>query len=309
MRAIGCLLLSGLAAGCAAETGQSLQILGALAPSTTCTFDSASTIFRSSGSYDPRGYGMFVPDGYAIGLKVDNQLVTPTQDPANTTGNRNTRNPANDIAIAGVEACWDLASRHLNATAFDNGLAFDCGSLPDDQREFITASTTATAGGLAVVVASVLQPRHLRAAGIFGADFDPQSLPTTAIQTTTILGPSFSLPVTQSSDTPPETRSPAWGGFPRDALNTARVLVQVRAVGKTQTGIPEKSNWLVYPIDVTPGALATACDPTPAQGVCPAPAGATIYFGNFVNVGGSCLPGMGGSVSCFAVTTCPTTTP
>ncbi len=306
MRAIGCLLLSGLVAGCAAETGQSLQLIGALIPNTTCVFDSTATVFRSSGSYDPRGYGTFAPDGYVIGLKVQNLLTTPTSDPANTGTAlpHNVRNPANDIAIAGLEACWDLASNHKNMTAFDSWLAFDCGSLPADQRGFITASTTATAGGASVIVASLLQPAHLQARNIFGADFDPRNLPTTAIQTTTTLQPSFSLPVTQSADTAYDARSPAWGAFPQDPLNTARVLVQMRAVGKTQTGIPVKSNWLVYPIDVTPGLLALACEPTPAYTGCTTTPG-TIYIGNFLDLGTSCLPGMGGSVSCFSVTTCP----
>jgi hypothetical protein len=281
--------------GCSAERGASLEITGVPAPSTSCVYSASGTEFLATGEYDPRGYGNYAPNGFTMALRLQNNSVLPATDPAVIEGGRNVRSDGNDIHVVGFDVCWDLASRHS-----DYGAArLDCGTLDATRRAFIAASTNVTAGGSeGIAVLDVLQPAHLRGPNIFGPSFAPTEIPVFAPALIGGKTVSFSYPVESSKSA---GRSPNWGGFPTDADNNrVAIFVGLRATGNTVAGSDVVSNWVTFPITIAVGMLADSCQPYPQ--ICGTN---NDYIGGFVNVGGSCHPGAGGSTSCTTVTTCP----
>lgn len=304
------LAVCGVLLGCSAETGASLEITGVPAPSTSCTLSASTTDFLSRGILDPRGYGFYVPLGFNLPVLLQNNGITPDTDPATIEGGRNVRNRGNDVHVSGFDVCWDRAAKHGEYGAS----RIDCESMPTSQRAFISTSVNVLAGGgKSVTSVTVLQPQHLQAKGIYGPSFNPTAIPSITPQfpvaTPTVGGKTvpFTYPAESASFA---GRAPAWGGvtdpvndpgFPHVANNTDRVIVAVRASGTTAGGSGVTSNWLTFPVDVSVGYLSAFCTPFPDATGCTA----NNYFGGFIDLGASCLPGAGGSVTCTTTTACP----
>lgn len=282
---------------CGAESGTVLQILDSPELTEACELDAGADAFRATGRYDPRGFGWMWPTAFHLPLRLRNNMVAV--DDSSDDGYL--RPNANDAEILGFDVCWALASIVGGFGSFGDGIPFDCEDLPVDQRGFVASSgTVAAGGGLTALTVDVLPLTALQAAGIFGAAFDPSILTSVEIIDSHANASYFGDELLESAAS--ASRSAAWGTFPYDPSNTARVLVVLRAKGKTQVGAVVQSNWYVYPIDVSIGAAATACGSPPPPQSCPS--GGTAYVGVGLDLTESCLPFQFGDLECVEVA-CP----
>ena len=86
-----------------------------------------------------------------------------------------------------------------------------------------------------------------------------------ALQADDIIGPGFEpndmdfIFGTRSTVDPTEvdTRGAGWGDWP--AAYSSNLLIQVRAVGRTQDGNRIRSNWVVHPVEVCASCLGGLC--------------------------------------------------
>jgi len=255
-----------LASACAVEeSGTGLEITGAVEPDlTTCK---AGTILFESGLYDPMGLiNETTPDGFLIGLSVENKLRGSDVDQVGTShGWGSVRPNANNLQILGFDACFYRAD-DISVAAFNShqdGQPIDCSSLPKDQQAFLATSLWIPPTTLGNTTIKILTPSQLQAEALFGPNFKAEDIP---VQGSISIDTNFDADTTDPTDEvysfgpesfAPETRNQAWGTFPADQKST--IIVQMRANGKRQTGEIVQSNWYVLPIEICLGCAATTC--------------------------------------------------
>ena len=309
MRHLSTFVWVGLIAACSVDNGgTSLQIVDTPLPDDSCILRPDASVVSSSGMYDPHGDAGLVPGSFDIGIRLTNNMIIPTNDPA-TSFTRSVRANVNDVVLLGFNVCWDLASRHQNYGSADDGMPFDCGKLPAAQSAFVPSTGTVPANaGKAVVFVSVLTADALRAPDIFGPDFYPADLPERVRAVVSNPQPPFSLPLAngacEQDPTTHEcaaTRDHNWGNFPETPDDTATMLIEMRAVGKTQGGLSILSNWFLYSVDVCVGCLARSCG-VPQRADCTD--GSSSYVGGIVDFTASCQPFQFHGRKCLALA-CP----
>ena len=233
----------------AVENGTALEIINATAPdAVSCE---AGTLPMTIGTYDPVGVlDQSTPDGYIIGLSIENRLREASVDQVATShGWGEVRPNANNLQIVGFDVCFYRADDISIASfgSYSDGNPIDCSLLPTDQREFIPSSLWIEPATLGVTKIKTLSPTHLQAAGVFGSQFKAENIP---VQGETTVDTNFDADTSDPTDKvysfgpesfSPDTRNEAWGNFP--AAQKATLIVQMRANGKRQTGEIILSNW------------------------------------------------------------------
>ncbi|MBN1962284.1 MAG: hypothetical protein JW841_15215 [Deltaproteobacteria bacterium] len=264
---------------CGAEKGASLQILDSPAPNDSCEFSADTTYYLPSGFYDPHGYGGFSQGAYSFTMRLVNNMITPSEDPA-TLFDRDVRSSTNDVNIIGFNMCWDLASNYERYGSANNGTPFKCNELPQDQKSFIaSAANIAAGGGKLAVTVLVLDLEALQAPGIYGSGFFPAAIAEAPKQTTSTNQLPFSLPLTVSTN--------YWGDFP--LTGSDRILLLTQAIGKNQSGDPVSSNWFLFPVDICVGCIINDCGASPTY-VNDCGDGTSAYEGSVIDLTNSCLP-------------------
>ena len=297
-----CLLL--LLATCGVEEGVSLQITAVAKINASCSIDAPTTLTLSRGFYDPRGFiNGGVPTGYQLLLNIRNNLAQAKADPVAgfTTDNRHP--DANDAQIVGFDVCW-FSADESDATAYgswDNGVPerLKCGSLPASQKRVVPATGEAkSGGGLVGLAVEVLDLAALQSlyGGAFNPLYDPSN-PDGSLDPIGPYGPALKQYSYAPGDPSNAARDAAWGNFPLAPQST--VVLQARAIAKLQDGSIQRSDWLVYPIDICVGCMSDACGPLTIGAPCGG-SGPSALTGSVVDIGTSCLPSQEGTIMCLA---------
>lgn len=271
---------------CTVESGTMFELVAMSRPAVaTCIFNPDSPLIESSGFYDPAGQ-----DGYVLAPMFVNHMVDETYDDVQNASGDNIRPSANSITITGFETCFyreNDPNLDVNQLTPKGQTLVDCTSLPQAQQRFIVSSGTAPPdGGRNLAIIEVLTHQDLRA--LYGDDFNPMAIPNIGPYGEDgdgdgfTDGPSDFIRFSQLSEDPSSpTRSVAWGNFPE--AREDRVVIQLRAVGKLQTGQAITSNWRHFPINVAVGVVDGACGDMFLQ-QCITTCGSDLCQGAFADV-------------------------
>ncbi|MFC1611615.1 hypothetical protein ACFL6C_11705 [Myxococcota bacterium] len=249
--AIGLGLIIVVASGCSAEGGTLLQITHVPTRDSSCNFEIGK--FLHTGFYDPRGVLDVAPLGYVHEVSITNRAAV--------AGEGNQTIDANDAHILGFDACWFRADPESTYASFYEFGGFDsgvpdevrCENLPDANKRFVASGGTIAAGGAeAIFGVTLLGETVLK--GMYGSAFEPENLPAKGVLNSAVVGEGYSH---QPADGPEKPRDAGWGEFPE--TQPARVIVQVRARAKLQSGNNVESNWFVFPVDVCVGCVSDIC--------------------------------------------------
>jgi hypothetical protein len=220
------LLLCGVL-GCAERNNVSLQIVRSIAPDSSCAFG------PSNASIDAGGFDPTFGQPYTLGMVLRNNLETEDDDPSKGFAGQNNRPRTNDILLQGFQTCIYRAA-DMNVLT-----APDCDDVPAAQRANIPSAETIDRQGSAAVGIQLLGVASLQT--LYSASFDPTSIPTAGADPTgTVLS--------ASAESPGSGRSASWGTFPADTQDT--IIIQVRAIGRTQGGNRVESDWLRFPVQL-----------------------------------------------------------
>lgn len=279
MKRIVVLSLAAWMGACGAEEGGVLQVLYSPVPENNCSYSAQQRTYVPTGFYDPHGYGSVFPTNFSLALTLRNNMAAGvTTDPVT---------PRNGVELLGFELCWKRAAEHEEIDSFDGKLPFTCEDLPPSQQAFSTTSGTISAGGDMVASVDVLSLTALQA--LYGDGFYPHLIAEIAQDPSlNVSGAVFSLPLATSPGS--LNADPNWGDFPSTLTRQDRVLVLLRAVGKTQAGRMVRSNWYLYPVDICVGCLASACG---GVAVATCTGGSLVYQayqGAIVSFAESCNP-------------------
>lgn len=247
-------------AGCSAEEGATLELLGAGAPNSSCEFTERPDSYLGSGVFDPwtTGLGIGQPMGYIMSVVVNND-VSPTEDYQATVYDENVRPTANSVLLTGFEVCFVLVDEPVETSTYSAG----CEDVSEDMAAFIPATIAIGAGNQAPGGIRVLTADHLKQ--IFGERFSPADIEVRGVVNESVLGKDYNGNGSLNDDVrflgpePPDAsnRSEAWGTYPPQPETL--VLVKIRAVGKTQSGVGVESNWMTFGIRVCVGCFTDRC--------------------------------------------------
>jgi hypothetical protein len=263
-----------LASACAADDGNSLQILGVPVPSDECIIETDVDVTYSSGFYDPRGFLGSTPGAFLLGLIVRNNM----REEGDSRNVPELRPNATDVTMVGFESCWMEGAVEVDSN--------DCSDFPSDQEtETASAGLVAAGGGLQAFGVPILSLEQLRT--MFGDDFTPAAIPD--------LGNYTAGRYSYNSQDPSDvaTRDPAWGDYP--TTRDSNVLIRTRAIGRLQDGKLVHSNFFDFVVSVCVGCSAGICGDAMISGC-----GNT---GLAPDVAEGCLPFQSGE--CADFTTCP----
>ncbi len=279
---------------CTTDTsGTGLEILSAPAFEPDCSLSPTAAAYYPSGSYDP-AYPVYAP-AYALPLLLRNNLESNERDnPATGFEDVPLNRETNNIQVSGYETCWYRGDdpRVTPIDAFQDGELIPCSSLPADQRAFVGATALVEADlGESATSVLMLRPQALRAGGMFGPNFDAQSIPYYI--------PGFWL----EDPADPARDTSSWGTYPTDTRHF-RVYVQVRAVGTLQSGRAIHSNWFVFPVDLCVGCQIGVCG-IPVSMACDDAGTIFAAQGEIVDRVTSCLVSQNVNVVCTGYSECP----
>lgn len=260
-------LLGLMLAGCTAEEGTTIEIVGVAAPEDDCTFKKDTDVYVGHGDYDPWGFGFGDSSGYFMAVLVNNNLA-PTESSEVVVFGDNVRPAANSVMLAGFEVCFVHVDEPVETSTYNTG----CDGVSEDLSAFIPSTITIDPAGTALGYAAVLTPDHLQR--IFGERFSPGDIGERGIVNESVLGMDYNSNGTLTDDIrflgpePPDenNRNEAWGTYPTqpDTL----VLVKMRAIGKTQSGNDVESNWISFAITICVGCLTDRCGPLVVTSDC-----------------------------------------
>lgn len=282
------------AAACDDSEQASLAIRFVVPPNARCQFDSDPDDFVSSGNYDPRDANSFT-----FTPNVENRLSSSLDSSQEFFDDPDVLAEANTIQMLGFDVCY-VRGDDPRVTSFgsvEDGFPVDCeeDSLPG---EFVGFTATVEPAGNVTTVTNVLSDSTL--ATLFDG-FAPDLIPIVGDATgggACTAGETCSRRLVSASANP---RDEAWGSFPESG--TARVLILARGVGRLNDGDVIRSEYIAYPVDVTPNFVAETC------GVLDFPTecidGSSGFVGNGVDRGESCVPASGFEIACIRETTCP----
>lgn len=257
MKKLLALALGALLGGCI-EGGTVLEITSAIRPegNALCTFRGDGPESLASGIYDPT-FGDAV--AYSLALRVVNHMADQNYDLSRGPSVDPLFPDQNTVLLNGVNYCFyreDDTDLDLNTPGGKGNKLINCDDLSNqEQHRFATANGTVPPNfGLGTAVVELLGDEELRI--LYGAAFDPKSIPAEgAVEDPDAPGVILFDPRSEDPSSP--NRSAAWGTFP--ARRTDRVVIQIQAEGKTQSGWGVKSNVFHYPIEVSIGVLAGRC--------------------------------------------------
>lgn len=238
---------------CASEEGAMLQIVESPMTDSFCNASPTSLSFHSHGRYDPTGSST-----YAMSIVVANKMDSAEQDSATSATDDNIRTERRVANLVGFDVCYYRADDPRVAQFDDsrNGLPLDCEDVPQAQRQFVmSAGSIEPDGGEVGVFIGVLDDAVLKA--LFGQAFDPASLVIGLVDANGVIEPAIDYLDFDVSSPVGAGRNAAWGEFPES--RTSRVIVQVRANGKLQTGRWVRSNWFAFPVDICMGCAGSFC--------------------------------------------------
>ena len=293
-----CLLL--ILASCNVEAGASLEVVGVAELDASCDIGAPPTLYMSRDLYDPRGFiDGGVPGAYELPLNIKNDLVLAEQDPyTNGFSANNDRPDTNDIEIVGFDVCWFRADPESGNAATQYGTwesgvpdSLKCDALPASQKAVVPASGYIKAGGgLLGIGIEVLDLAALQS--LYGSAFEPASIPARGL-----VEPGSSLYSFMPGDPSLATRDAAWGNYPSQF--DAPVVLQAQAIGKTQDGSSQRSDWVVFPVDVCVGCLADYCGYLNVTTTPCTVGGGTQLVGEAVDLANDCRPAQQGHITCL----------
>lgn len=258
---VAMLVVLGVGAGCEVEQGTMLEIVAVPAPAQgTCVVDFQGELVSPFGFYDPT-----LRDGFRLSLTMRNHMVEQTFDQITGPSNDNLRPSANNVTLLGFETCFYLENDPnltVNQLGEKGDGLVDCATLPESQQAFVVSQAVVPAGDtLGGTTIEVLTHEDLK--GLFGANFNPAAIPEFGryfedYDGDGLLGQQEPIRFSKGSEDPANpNRSPAWGTYPD--TRDARIILQLRAIGKLQTGWRVSSQWFHYPIDLSIGTVVTIC--------------------------------------------------
>ena len=296
-----------------------LELQHAIAPDATCTYNVTNPV-SSYGFYDPT----FDPldGGYRLDLVVRNDLEKRANDTSATDSIRILQPESLQVQLLGIEGCWGLLDPNTTVIgSYDDGVVTDCSGLPGQSGMLPISGSVDDGATQQLTTVQVLTPAHLRQ--IFGPSFDATKLPRIGATPATIDGAPATVFSNQTTDPAAANRAPAWGeNYPSERL--APVLLQLRAVGRTQGGNVVHSGYFSFQINVCPGCAQDPCEPLvltqclgcpdgtacPSTGVCSSGAPCTSkpkYTGKKADTNATdvCLPAQGfGKTDCTISVAC-----